>query len=56
MASGIITALDSPMAKERAAAARALAEREYTREAYFGRMDRILKMDIAHYAAKNRKT
>ncbi len=55
MAAGIMTALDSPIAKERAAAARALAEREYTREAYFGRMDRILKMAVAHYAAKKRK-
>ncbi len=55
MAAGITAALDGPPAKERAAAARALAEREYTREAYFGRMDRILRMAVDHYAAKKRK-
>lgn len=49
MAAGLDFALRDPEAKTRAAAAAALAEREYTFEAYSGRIARCLEMAVENF-------
>lgn len=49
MAAGLDFALRDPEAKKRAAAAAALAEREYTFEAYSGRIARCLEMAVKNF-------
>jgi glycosyltransferase involved in cell wall biosynthesis len=49
MAAGLDFALRDPEARKRAAAAAALAEREYTFEAYSGRIARCLEMAVENF-------